>query len=325
VFFLVQYLVLTLQAYWVCEITAPGWKDVPGSICVLSEAVPVTQMISKSSRFLVPLPVFIESTPSDDYLGRYLGFYPLARMANPLSLSVRCILHPRIQIIKGVRVPALRSRLLRIFSVSIATTMASVTHAVLVMDRPGILEAIFGTVVLLLSNTQSFELPFTLCVFPSGGVEASVSVIVSSMSVIIPAILRALDAGDPFMQEDTVDPGFGTSVEIARMTLTRVELGLPTSHAITVVGNNNCEGVVRAMSPEELQRSIDLDEKRDKKHRLTTQTSDGSLGTSMTTKVVCQSDECDITDSRASQVRSLVLKKDAEVYDKGQKGKRKTT
>lgn len=53
-FFLVQYLALTLQAYWVCEITAPGWKDVPGSICVLSEAVPVTQMISKSSCSLVP-------------------------------------------------------------------------------------------------------------------------------------------------------------------------------------------------------------------------------------------------------------------------------
>lgn len=215
---------------------------------------------------------------------------------------------------------------------STATTMASVTHAVLVMDRPGVMEAIFGTSapILLPGDTQSFEPLFTSCTFlPSffaGGVEASVSVIVSSMSVIIPAILRALDAGDPFMQEDTVDPGFGTSVEIARMTLTRVELGLPTTHAITVVGSNDHDGVARTMSPQELRRSIDLDEKRDRKHRLTTQTSDGSLGTSVMTKVVCQSDECDITDSRASQVRSLpVVKKDAEVYDEGKKEKRKTT
>lgn len=52
--FFLQYLVLVLQAFWVCEITFPGWKDVPGSICVLPVAVPITQIISGLSCSLVP-------------------------------------------------------------------------------------------------------------------------------------------------------------------------------------------------------------------------------------------------------------------------------
>jgi hypothetical protein len=119
----------------------------------------------------------------------------------------------------------------------------------------------------------------------AGGVEASVSVIVSSMSVIIPAILRALDAGDPFMQQDTVDPGFDTRVEIARMTLMGVDSDLPTSHVVAVPGNNNREGVTGTVTSQGLRSSVDLDEKRGKGHRLTTQMSDGSLGTSVATKV----------------------------------------
>ena len=44
--------------------------------------------------------------------------------------------------------------------------------------------------------------------------EAAVAVVECNMSIIIPAILRALGIGDPFMQEDTVNPKFSTGVEI---------------------------------------------------------------------------------------------------------------
>ena len=125
--------------------------------------------------------------------------------------------------------------------------------------------------------------------------EAAVSVIVSSMSVIIPAILRALDFGDPFMQQDTVDPGFDSSVEIARMTLTRVELALPVARV--VAGNNDHRGVASAVTPPKRRHSVCLDAKYDEKHRLTTQPSDGSLGTSAMTKTLPHLGKCDIAES----------------------------
>jgi len=62
------------------------------------------------------------------------------------------------------------------------------------------------------------------------------------MSVIIPAILRALGVGDPFMQEDTVDPGLNTDVDIARMFPTMVELGLPTSRGTAITDSDESEG-----------------------------------------------------------------------------------
>ena len=131
------------------------------------------------------------------------------------------------------------------------------------------------------------------------------SVIVSSMSVIIPVILRALDVGDPFAQEDTIGPGFDTTVEIARMTSTRIELGLPNAHIIDVAGSDDHQGVTSSISPKNRRHSVGLGEKDDRKHRLTTQFSDGSVGTSVTTKVMSHADECDVMDPQAFEVRSL--------------------
>lgn len=131
------------------------------------------------------------------------------------------------------------------------------------------------------------------------------SVIVSSMPVIIPAILRALDVGDPFMQEDTVDPGFTTTIEIARMTLTRVELGLPVVHIVRNTGNGDREGVHGPASPKKQRDSVGLDEKEDQKHRLTTQFSDGSLGTSVTTKIASHDGECEVPGLQASEAGSV--------------------
>ena len=76
--FVIQYLLLVTQAYWVCEITCPEWKEIPGSICVLPKAVPITQMTSKSlclPRFLF---AFIDPVPSDPYFGWHSGYYPLS-------------------------------------------------------------------------------------------------------------------------------------------------------------------------------------------------------------------------------------------------------
>ena len=152
------------------------------------------------------------------------------------------------------------------------------------------------------------------------------SVIVCSMSVIIPAILRALDVGDPFMQEDTVDPGYTTTVEISPMTLTRVELGLPTTHVPTVAGNNDRSRATSTAIPQKRDSVGSVDEMRDHEHRLTPQNSDDSLGTSVETKVALHSDESDITDYRAFQVRSSpAIKKDAEGDDEKKKAKRNAT
>ena len=58
VLFVLLWAMLVVQAYWVCEITHPGWKQIPGSICVLPEVVPITQVVSKLSlnpSYLCPL------------------------------------------------------------------------------------------------------------------------------------------------------------------------------------------------------------------------------------------------------------------------------
>ena len=121
--------------------------------------------------------------------------------------------------------------------------------------------------------------------FCSGGVEAAVSITVCNMSVIIPAIFRVLGVGDPFMREDTVDPNFST-IEMAPVSLTRIELGLSKTHSAAVVTNSDeSEGVV-GMAASLQQHSINTDGKDDRKHRLVRQASDRSFGDSNAAKVV---------------------------------------
>jgi hypothetical protein len=200
--------------------------------------------------------------------------------------------HPRIQIIKGIRIPALRFRLFGIFSASVITTIASVVHAVALIDELGVLNPILGTTVLVSPNVHSPRMYFS-----AGGVEAAVSVMVCSMSVIIPAILRALGVGDPFMQTDTVDPGFSSGVEIVRMSMTGVELGLATTHVVDVAGSDEHEEATGAVTPRKSQSLAGSEAMDDQKRRLATQVSDGSLGTSVMTKVASRADEHDIADS----------------------------
>ena len=141
--------------------------------------------------------------------------------------------------------------------------------------------------------------------------EGAVSIIVCNMSVIIPAILRVLGVGDPFMQEDTVDPNFST-VEIIRMTSTRVELGLPVVHGTVITDSDDTYEDISMAAPQRGGLG-DLDAKDDRRHQLTTQPSDATLGDPKTTKVVPLVEESDIADSLA-QVRGLpAVKKDQDV------------
>lgn len=131
----------------------------------------------------------------------------------------------------------------------------------------------------------------------------AVAIIVCNMSVIVPAILRALDVGDPFMQEDTVDPSL-SAVEIARMTSTRVELvelGIPKARSAAITDNDGPEGVTGVAAFR--RHSIDLGTKDGYEHRLMTQASDVSLRDSKATKAVPLADESNIPDSLA-QVRN---------------------
>ena len=201
---------------------------------------------------------------------------------------------------------------------SIATTLASLAHAILVLVRPGVWEAIFGTAAVTHRSCHMVSRVFNLpCVrfFLSflGGVESAVAIIVCSMSVIIPAILRTLGVGDPFMREDTVDPRFSTGIEIAHTTSTRIELGLLTSRGTEIVDGSKSEEAIGTVTSRQ-RDSIDLDAK-DQKHRLTTQTLDGSLGDlKSTSRVEPPVDESDVTDS-LTQLRSLpgVVKRDQDI------------
>lgn len=129
----------------------------------------------------------------------------------------------------------------------------------------------------------------------------AVTIIVSNMSVIIPAILRALDVGDPFMQEDTVDPNFST-IEMARTTSTTIELGLPKPRGMAVTESDESEGAISMVTFGQ-QGSGDLSAKDNHEHPLVMQASDVSLGSSKT-KVVPLADESDTADS-LTQGRSL--------------------
>ena len=185
---------------------------------------------------------------------------------------------------------------------SIATALSSVAHAVLVMVRPGVWEAIFGAPTLLCCSSLTYRERIS---FSSGGVEAAVSIIVCNSTVIIPAVLRALGVGDPFMREDTVDPRFSTGIDIAPMTPAEVELDFPTSRGTRTTGSTEFEAVSTLLSRQQ-QHSIDLDVKDDPKHRLAAQISGGSLEDSKSTNVILSIERSSITDSFCLSVAKKV-------------------
>ena len=73
VFFVLQFVMLIMQAYWVCELAHTEWKQTPGSMCVLPKVVPITQVVSKLLPPLVTpsvcsLPRFSATVISDSIL-----------------------------------------------------------------------------------------------------------------------------------------------------------------------------------------------------------------------------------------------------------------
>jgi hypothetical protein len=160
-FFVLQWATLTVQSLWVCELTDNGWKQIPGSICVFPEVVPIFHVVSKSPHSLplsVYSPVWVLATVISDTI---LIIAPLmVWQISPLSSSVWTTPHQRIQIARGLRVRALRFRLFSIFSVSIATTLASLAHAILVIVKPGVWNAVFGTATLI-SSPVPHGLPYS--------------------------------------------------------------------------------------------------------------------------------------------------------------------
>lgn len=159
---------LLIQAYWICQYTRTGWKNVPGSICIFPKVVPITQLIGES-RIIPRLSLFIESVPSYHHLGRYFGRYPLDGIVTLLHFPFIQGVSLRIQILKGVCVPPLRFRLFSIFSMSLGTTLASLAHVILLMIKPGATSAIFGTVIHPPRDTVSLIPIYHGCAFFSQG------------------------------------------------------------------------------------------------------------------------------------------------------------
>jgi len=82
---------MTGQAFLVCEVIYTGWKQIPGSVCILPRFVPISLVVSKLSRSLV-LPsvcsLFTGLILSDGHIRRHLGRYALDGMAGFLAFFV---------------------------------------------------------------------------------------------------------------------------------------------------------------------------------------------------------------------------------------------
>lgn len=154
------------------------------------------------------------------------------------------------------------------------------------MVKQGVEEAMIGTV----TPVPSESITYHLSVF-SGGVNSAVAIAVCNMTVVIPAILRALGVGDPFMREDTVSPDSCIGVPAARGTSTVIELGFRTSCVMEITDKGTASSAT--------SRQPDLDVKGDQKHRLTMQTSDVSLGDYKSMAVGSVVGESDSADSFA--------------------------
>jgi len=91
VFFFLQFAMLTVQVYWVCELSYAGWKHIPGSVCVLPEVVPISQVVSKPPSSFAPLPVCSSTRSSAAVISdAILVIAPLTVLQNFLPLQLPC-------------------------------------------------------------------------------------------------------------------------------------------------------------------------------------------------------------------------------------------
>jgi hypothetical protein len=107
---------------------------------------------------------------------------PLAETFSDLLLVVA-----PLWILRNVRVSsAVRFRLISVFTCSIATTLAALAHAILVIRLPGTWEAIIGAL------------------------EAGVALAVCNLSVIVPALARLFGGDSEKYQDESKDYGTAT-------------------------------------------------------------------------------------------------------------------
>ena len=76
---------MTGQAFLVCEVIYTGWKQIPGSVCILPRFVPISLVVSKLPHSLVLPSVCCLLTGlilSDAHIGRHPSRYALDGMMN---------------------------------------------------------------------------------------------------------------------------------------------------------------------------------------------------------------------------------------------------
>jgi len=90
-FFVLEFVAMAGQVFLVCEMVYTGWKQIPGSVCILPRFIPISLVVSKLPSSLVLLSVsrlFIGLILSDSHIGCHLGRYPLDGMASSTAFFV---------------------------------------------------------------------------------------------------------------------------------------------------------------------------------------------------------------------------------------------
>ena len=79
--FVLMWAILIVQVFWECEITRPGWKQIPGSICIFPRSVPIALMISKLPP-CASVYLFLSAVFSNGHFGFYLSRHSVDGKAN---------------------------------------------------------------------------------------------------------------------------------------------------------------------------------------------------------------------------------------------------
>jgi hypothetical protein len=157
-----QWVLLMVQMFWVCEKVETAWKN-SDKLCALGPHVAITQVVSKCPLVCFRIDNCLSSLLAETFSDFLLIVAPL-------------------WILRNVRVSsAVRFRLISVFACSLATTIAALAHAIMVIRLPGDLEAIVGSL------------------------EAGVALAVCNLSVIVPAIGRLFGGNAEKYQDESKD------------------------------------------------------------------------------------------------------------------------
>lgn len=122
-----QWVLLMVQLFWVCERGNTSWKEAPFALCPLGLHVAITQVVSE-----YPF-IYLRS--------KCLIFFSCVAE----SISDILLIAAPLWILRDVRVTtAVRFRLISVFACSILTSIVGLAHAILVIRDPGVWEATIG-------------------------------------------------------------------------------------------------------------------------------------------------------------------------------------